>query len=93
MSSAEFSGYVNGLLYIGLLQWIFMDKCYTVIIDIGYRAKLGELVGLCRFGCPLVLLTATLPVILEDWFRGEMLVELVIIVRDRTVKLNCRYEV
>ncbi|WXC51053.1 hypothetical protein QX201_010758 [Fusarium graminearum] len=30
---------------------------------------------------------------LEDWFRGEMLARSATIVRDRTVKLNCRYEV
>ncbi|KAK6706732.1 hypothetical protein SNK04_004235 [Fusarium graminearum] len=93
VSSAEFSGYVDGLSCTGLLQRIFVDECHTVIMDIGYRAKLGELVGLRRFGCPLVLLTATLPVVLEDWFRGEMLAKSAIIVRDRTVKLNCRYEV
>ncbi|KAL9565571.1 hypothetical protein ACKAV7_009753, partial [Fusarium commune] len=73
VSSAEFCGYIDGLLCIGLLQRIFVDECYTVIMDISYRAKLGELVGLRRFGCLLVLLTATLPVVLEDWFRGEML--------------------
>ena len=93
VSSAEFSGYVDGLSCTGLLRRIFVDECHTVIMDIGYRAKLGELVGLRRFGRPLVLLTATLPVVLEDWFRGEMLAKSAIIVRDRTVKLNCRYEV
>jgi superfamily II DNA helicase RecQ len=93
VSSAKFCGYVDGLSCTGLLQRIFVDECHTVIMDIGYRAKLGELVGLRRFGCPLVLLTATLPVVLEDWFRGEMLARSAIVVRDRTVKLNCRYEV
>ncbi|KAK2684833.1 hypothetical protein QWA68_016741 [Fusarium oxysporum] len=36
---------------------------------------------------------ATLPVVLEDWFRGEMLAESAIVVRDRTIKLNCQYQV
>lgn len=93
VSSAEFSGYIDGLVYTGLLQRIFVDECHTVIMDIGYRAKLGELVGLRQFSCPIALLTATLPVVLEDWFRGEMLAKSAIIVRDRTVKPNCRYEV
>jgi uncharacterized Fe-S cluster-containing radical SAM superfamily enzyme len=35
---------------------------------------------------------STLPVVLEGWFRGEMLAKSAIIVRGRTVKLNCRYE-
>lgn len=93
VSSAEFSGYVDGLLCAGLLQRIFIDECHTVIMDIGYRAKLGELRSLHRYGCPIVLLTATLPVVLEDWFRGEMLAQSAVIVRDRTTKLNCRYRV
>ncbi|EYB28035.1 hypothetical protein FG05_30289 [Fusarium graminearum] len=93
VSSAEFRGYVDGLSCAGLLQRIFIDECHTAIMDISYRAKLGELVGLRRFGLPLVLLTATLPVVLEDWFRGEMLARSATVVRDRTVKLNCRYEV
>ncbi|KAH6874264.1 P-loop containing nucleoside triphosphate hydrolase protein, partial [Thelonectria olida] len=93
VSSAEFSSYADGLLCAGLLQRIFIDECHTVIMDIGYRAKLGELRSLHRYGCPVVLLTATLPVVLEDWFRGEMLAESAVIVRDRTTKLNCRYRI
>jgi superfamily II DNA helicase RecQ len=93
VSSAEFSGYADGLLCAGLLQRIFVDECHTVIMDIGYRAKLGELQSLHRYGCPIVLLTATLPVVLEEWFRREMLAQSAVIVRDRTTKLNCRYRV
>ncbi|KAH7201323.1 hypothetical protein DER44DRAFT_748445 [Fusarium oxysporum] len=65
----------------------------TLNHHIGYQAKLGELIRLRRFGCLLVLLTATLPIVLEDWFRGEMLAKSAVMVRDRTVKPNCRYEV
>ncbi|KAK7582804.1 hypothetical protein V3481_012103 [Fusarium oxysporum f. sp. vasinfectum] len=93
VSSDQFFGYADGLLCAGLLKRIFIDECHTVIMDISYRAKLGELIGLRRFGCPIVLLTATLPVVLEDWFRGEMLAKSAIVVRDRTVKLNCQYQV
>lgn len=93
VSSTQFSGYVDGLLSVGLLQRIFIDECHTAITDFGYQAKLSKLIGLHRFGRLMVLLTATLPVVLEDWFRGEMLAKSVIIVRDRTIKLNCRYEV
>ncbi|KAM7209832.1 P-loop containing nucleoside triphosphate hydrolase protein [Rhypophila decipiens] len=94
VSSAEFSGYVDGLSCTRLLQRIFVDACQTVIMNMGYRATLGELLGLRRFGCPFVLLTATLPVVLEDWFRGEMLAKsAAVMVRDRTAKANCGYEV
>jgi len=60
-------------------------------MDVSYRSRLGELASLHRYGCPLVLLTATLPVVLEDWIRKQMLAQGAVIVRDRTTKLNCRY--
>lgn len=93
VSTPEFSAYADGLLCTGLLRRIFIDECHTVITDIGYRARLGELSSLHRYGCPMILLTATLPVVLEDWFRKEMLVPSAITVRDRTVKPNCQYQV
>ncbi|KAK4205960.1 hypothetical protein QBC37DRAFT_462571, partial [Rhypophila decipiens] len=49
--------------------------------------------GLRRFGCPLVMLTATLPPQLERWFREQMLGKMALTVRDRTTKLICRYRV
>jgi superfamily II DNA or RNA helicase len=93
VTCGEFSAYADGLLAAGLLQRIFVDECHTVIMDASYRARLGELRSLHRYGCGLVLLTATLPVVLEDWFRQEMLARSAVMVRDRTTKLNCRYRV
>ncbi|KAI3570610.1 hypothetical protein IWW34DRAFT_640948 [Fusarium oxysporum f. sp. albedinis] len=40
VSCVQFSGYVDGLLCAGLLQRIFIDKCHTVIMDIGYGLSL-----------------------------------------------------
>ncbi|KAJ0131920.1 Dihydroorotate dehydrogenase (fumarate) [Fusarium oxysporum f. sp. albedinis] len=62
-------------------------------MDIGYWAKHGELIDLHQCGCPIALLTAMLLVVLEGWFRGEMLVKSAVIVRDRTTKFNCRCRV
>lgn len=39
------------------------------------------------------MLTATLPVPLEDWFRREMLATSAMIVHRRTIKANCGYRV
>ena len=89
----EFGVYADGLASSGQLGRIFLDECHTVITDRGYRAKLGELRGLHRFGRPVVMLTATLPVALEGWFRQAMLATAAIIVRGRTTKANCRYRV
>lgn len=89
----EFSVYADGLACTGLLQRIFVDECHTVITDVSYRAKLGALQSLHRYHRPMVLLTATLPVILEDGFRQAMLVSDASIIRACTAKLNCRYRV
>ena len=88
VAGEAFCAYADGLVATGLLQRIFVDECHTVITDVGYRARLGELRSLHRFGRALVLLTATLPPSLEPWLRQEMLVEDVVVVRDRTTKHN-----
>ncbi|KJZ69995.1 hypothetical protein HIM_10606 [Hirsutella minnesotensis 3608] len=93
VSNGEFSAYADGLLSTGLLRRIFIDECHTAITDISYRRKLGELKGLHRYGCPVIMLTATMPVVLEDWFREALLAQEAVMVRDRTRKLNCRYRV
>ncbi len=93
VSGSEFAGYADALVATGLLQRIFVDECHTVITDSGFRQRLGELRSLHRYGQPLVLLTATLPVVLGDWFRQEMLVGSAVMVRDRTTKKNCRYRI
>ncbi|MBE3098262.1 MAG: DEAD/DEAH box helicase, partial [Planctomycetes bacterium] len=92
-TGAEFAAYADALAGAGQLGQVFVDECHTIITDQGYRAKLGELRRLHRFGRPLVMLTATLPVPLEDWFRQEMLATSAIIVRGRTTKANCGYRV
>ncbi|CAJ2504607.1 Uu.00g120010.m01.CDS01 [Anthostomella pinea] len=74
-SSNEFITYADGLRTRGLLRQIFIDECHKIIMDAEYRAKLAGLQGLYRFDCPVVLLTATLPVRLERWFRQAMVAE------------------
>ncbi|KAI3317262.1 hypothetical protein HD806DRAFT_492673 [Xylariaceae sp. AK1471] len=90
---AEFTSYADGLRARGLLRRIFVDECHTIIMDSGYRARLAALKGLHRFDCPVVLLTATLPVRLERWFRQVMIAEDAEMVRAATVKRNIRYTV
>ncbi|KAH6661461.1 hypothetical protein F5X68DRAFT_178705 [Plectosphaerella plurivora] len=93
VSTAEFTAYADGLVQAGLLERIFVDECHTVITDVGYRQKLEEVKSLRRFAVPVVMLTATLPVALEGWFREAMLAGDAVVVRDRTTKLNCQYTV
>ncbi|KAL6359163.1 hypothetical protein LRP88_07380 [Fusarium phalaenopsidis] len=70
-----FTTYIENIRSRGLLGRVFLDECHTAITDVGYREQLGLLPRLHRFGCPLVMLTATLPVSMEPWFRKQMLAE------------------
>jgi superfamily II DNA helicase RecQ len=91
--SNEFTAYVESIRARGQLRRIFFDECHTIITDASYRVQLGKLKELHRFGCPMVMLTATLPVKMEPWFRTQMLCGDAAILRAAAVKLNIRYRV
>jgi hypothetical protein len=57
-------------------------------MDVLYRQKLEALKGLHRFDYPVILLTATLPGVIERWFRQLMVVPDAVIIRASTVKRN-----
>ncbi|KAI8648068.1 hypothetical protein NCS56_01538300 [Fusarium sp. Ph1] len=88
-----FTTYIENIRSRGLLGRVFLDECHTAITDVGYREQLGLLPRLHRFGFPLVMLTATLPVSMESWFRKQMLAEDAPIVRAPTARSNIRYHV
>ncbi|KAL7940361.1 P-loop containing nucleoside triphosphate hydrolase protein [Trichoderma barbatum] len=77
----------------GLLGTIFFDECHTIITDAGYRERLGSLVSLHWYGCPMVMLTAMLPVLMEGWFCERMLAQDAAIIRARTTRPNIRYRI
>ena len=91
--SKGFTVYVESIQSQGLLERVFFNKYYTAIMDVSYRERLGLLTGLHRFRCPLVMLTATLPVLIEDWFRERMLAQEATIIQALTMRVNIRYRV
>ena len=84
---------MEGLQKYKLLGRIIIDEAHTAITDSGYRRKLLQLKSATKYEYPVVLLTAMLPKCFERWFREELLTAEATIVRDRTTKRNCRYEV
>lgn len=88
-----FTSYLHSIQSRGLLGTIFFDECHTIIMDVDYGERLGSLVSLHRYGCPMVMLTATLPVSMEGWFREQMLAKEAGIIRASTARLNIRYRV
>ena len=91
--SASLQMYMDGLRGSGLLQRIFIDECHTIITDAGYHAKLAGLMGVRRYECPVIMLTATLLGLFEGWFRQEILAVDARLIRDQTTKANCWYHV
>ncbi len=65
VSREDFAAYADGLRAAGLLRRIFLDECHTAITDAVYRTKLYRLNSLYKYECPLIFLTATLPVGME----------------------------
>ncbi|KAH6982546.1 P-loop containing nucleoside triphosphate hydrolase protein, partial [Ilyonectria destructans] len=91
--SEGFTVYMESIRSRGLLDRIFFDECHVVVTDVGYRERLGSLTALHRFGCPVVMLTATLPIAMESWFRERMLAREATIIRAPTRRVNIRYRV
>lgn len=60
-SSASLQMYMDGLRGNKLLRRIFINEYHTIITDASYRAKLAALVGVRRYTCPVIILSATLP--------------------------------
>jgi superfamily II DNA helicase RecQ len=89
----QFRNYVDSLRSRKLLNRIFFDEAHTAILDVLFRRELEDLKGLHRYGCPVIALTATMPSVMERWFRQTMLMDDAAIVRASTVKRNIRYNV
>ncbi|VZI11168.1 unnamed protein product [Fusarium fujikuroi] len=65
----------------GLLEQIFFNKCHTIITNIKYQERLRQLTSLHQFRYPLVILTATLPILIEA------------IIQAPTIRVNIQYQV
>ncbi len=85
--------YLDMLQEKELLGRIFIDEAHVAITETTFRQKLVYLNTAARYRRPVVLLTATLPVRFEKWFRRALLAEDAVTIRDQASKLNCRYEV
>ena len=88
----QFRNYLDSLRSRKLLKRIFFDEAHTAILDVAYRRRLEGLKGLHRNGCPVIALTATMPGVMERWFRQTMLMGAAEIIRASTVKCNIRYK-
>jgi superfamily II DNA helicase RecQ len=90
-SNGNFLGYAQLLKGKGLLQRIVLDECHLVLTARHWRENLLKVKNLRLLGCPMVLLTATLPPLQEAELEASMLVKNATYIRASTVRPNARY--
>jgi superfamily II DNA helicase RecQ len=90
-SNGNFLGYARLLQGKGLLQRIVIDECHLVLTARHWRENLLKVKNLRLLGCPIVLLTATLPPLQEGELEVSMLVKNATYIRASTVRPNARY--
>ncbi|KAJ9654374.1 hypothetical protein H2201_009009, partial [Coniosporium apollinis] len=91
-ASWGFLNYASLLGRQGLLRRVVIDECHLTFTASDWRPKLAQLRHLRVLACPIVLLTATLPPVLEEELSESMLVRCATYIRASTVRPNIRKE-
>jgi len=90
-SNGNFLGYARLMKDKGLLQRVVLDECYLLFTARHWRANLLKVKNVRLLGCPIVLLTATLPLVQEGELEASMLVRNATYIRASTARPNARY--
>jgi superfamily II DNA helicase RecQ len=93
VSGTGFLVYASGLAERGHLRRVVVDECHLTLTASVWRPKLAQLRDLRVLDCQTVLLTATLPPVLERELSEAMLVRSATYIRASTVRPNIRYTV
>ena len=95
--SDMFRTWVKKVSLMGLLDRIVIDEAHLLYSQAKFRPEMREVYGLRDFGCPLVLLTATLPPRetkkLESILRIEKGSTPIRYLRQRTTRRNIEYSI
>jgi hypothetical protein len=90
-SNGNFLGYARLMKDKGLLQRVVLDECHLLFTARHWRANLLKVKNVRLLGCPIVLLTATLPPVQEGELEASMLVRNATYIRASTARPNARY--
>lgn len=93
VSGTGFVGHMKQWERQGVLRRIFLDEAHLAFKDNHWRPKLAGLRELRQAGCPLIMLTGTLPPALEPELEGCMAAQFARYVRCSTVRHRTRYMV
>jgi superfamily II DNA helicase RecQ len=91
LGDGNFLSYARLLYNKGVLRRVVVDECYLIYTSSDWRPKLAELKNLRLLPCPVVLLTATLPLLREHELASAMLLIQVIYIRASIVRPNTQY--
>jgi len=91
VANGGFRGYARSLHAKGLLRRVFVDECHLTFTASDWRAKLAHIRLVRGFGCPTILLTATLPCMLEFELEEAMAAQMARYIRAVTTRVRTRY--
>ncbi|OLL24154.1 ATP-dependent DNA helicase tlh1, partial [Neolecta irregularis DAH-3] len=89
----EFMTYASRFATKNHLRRIVVDECHLIITASDYRKRLSQLRRLRVLSCPILLLTATLPPIMQDELEHAMLIPNPRYIRMQTYRQNIQYAV
>ena len=86
-----FLSYAQLLESKGLLRRIFVDECHLTFTASDWRPKLAGVRAVRGLQCPTILLTATLPTLLEFELEASMAAQMARYIRAVTTRVRTRY--
>jgi len=83
VGSSTFRDYLARLHALRRLSWVVVDEVHLLLTERAYRPALGEVLALRRQSFPLLLLSASLPPVLEERLKEELSSQFV------TLRVSC----
>lgn len=89
--SSQFLSYAQLLSVKGVLRRVFVDECHLTFTASDWRPKLAEIRAVRGLRVPVIMLTATLPVLLEFELEQSMAAQMARYIRAETTRKKTRY--
>ena len=91
VAGGTFLGYAQLLGLKKLLRRVFVDESHLTFTSSDWRPKLAHVREVRKLPCPIIMLTATLPVMLEGELEEAMAAQLSRYIRAATTRIRTRY--
>jgi superfamily II DNA helicase RecQ len=91
VSGSQFLSYAQLLSAKGILRRVFVDECHLTFTASDWRPKLAEVRAVRGLRVPIIMLTATLPVLLEFELEESMAASMARYIRAVTTRTKTRY--